>query len=97
MASYIMLANYTSLGIRNINSTTQRARDFRKETEKVGIKVKDIYWTLGQFDVVIIVEAPDDETMTAMALALGRLGNVTTQTLRAFPIEAMENIIGKLP
>jgi len=97
MASYIMLGNYTSLGIRNINSTTQRAKDFRKETEKVGIKVKDIYWTLGQFDVVIIAEAPDDEAMTAMALALGRLGNVTTQTLRAFSIEAMEKIIGKLP
>jgi len=97
MASYIMLGNYTSLGIRNINSTTQRAKDFRKETEKVGIKVKDIYWTLGQFDVVIIAEATDDETMTAMALALGRLGNVTTQTLRAFSIEAMEKIIGKLP
>ena len=97
MASYIMLANYTSLGIRNINSTTQRARDFKNETEKVGIKVKDIYWTLGQFDIVLIAEAPDDETMTAMALALGRLGNVTTQTMRAFPTEAMENIIGKLP
>ncbi len=97
MASYIMLANYTSLGIRNINSTTQRARDFKIETEKVGIKVKDIYWTLGQFDIVLIAEAPDDETMTAMALALGRLGNVTTQTMRAFPTEAMENIIGKLP
>ena len=97
MASYIMLANYTSLGIRNINSTTQRARDFKNETEKVGIKVKDIYWTLGQFDIVLIAEAPDDETMTAMVLALGRLGNVTTQTMRAFPTEAMENIIGKLP
>ena len=97
MASYIMFANYTSLGLLNINATTQRARDFKEETEKVGIKVKDIYWTLGQYDVVIIAEAPDDETMSAMALALGRLGNVTTQTLRAFQIEAMEKIIGKLP
>ncbi|MCH8313282.1 MAG: GYD domain-containing protein [Nitrospinae bacterium] len=43
-----------------------------------------------------MVEAPDDETITALALALGRLGNVTTQTMRAFPTEAMENIIGKL-
>jgi len=84
-------------GLLNINSTTQRTKDFRKETEKVGIKVKDIYWTMGHYDVVIIAEAPDDETMSAMALALGRLGNVTTQTLRAFPIEEMENIIGKLP
>ena len=96
MASYIMLANFTSLGIRNINATTQRARDFKKATEKVGIKVKDIYWTLGHYDVVIIAEAPDDETMTGMALALGRLGNLKTQTLRAFSTKAMDTIIGKL-
>jgi len=57
MASYIMLANYTSLGIRNINAKTQRARDFKKENEKVGIKVKDIYWTMGHFDIVVIAEA----------------------------------------
>lgn len=82
--------------LRNINATTQRARDFKKETEKAGIQVKDIYWTMGHYDIVVIAEAPDDESMTAMALALGRLGNVTTQTLRAFPTEAMENIIGKL-
>ena len=97
MASYIILANYTSVGIRNIKATTQRAKDFRSETEKVGIKVKDIYWTMGNVDVVIIAESPDDETMAGLLFALGRMGNVTTQTLRAFPIDAMEKIIGKLP
>ena len=97
MASYIILANYTSVGIRNIKATTQRAKDFRSETEKVGIKIKDIYWTLGSFDVVIIAESPDDETMVSMLLALGRLGNLTTQTLVAFPIDSMNKIIGKLP
>ncbi len=97
MASYIILANYTSVGIRNIKATTQRAKDFRSETEKVGIKVKDIYWTMGNVDVVIIAESPDDETMAGLLFALGRLGNVTTQTLRAFPIDAMQKIIGKLP
>ncbi len=96
MASYIMLANFTALGIRNVVATTQRARDFKKATEKVGIKVKDVYWTMGHYDVVIITEAKDDESMTAMALALGRLGNMTTKTLRAFPVKEMEKIIGKL-
>ncbi len=96
MASYIMLANFTALGMRNITATTQRARDFKKATEKVGIKVKDVYWTMGHYDVVIITEAKDDESMTAMALALGRLGNMTTQTLRAFSTKEMEKIIGKL-
>ncbi len=97
MASYIILANYTSIGIKNIKGTTQRAKDFKSETEKVGIKVKDIYWTMGNIDIVIIAESPDDETMAGMLIALGRLGNVKTQTLRAFPIDAMEKIIGKLP
>jgi len=96
MPSYIMLANFTALGMRNIVATTQRARDFKKATEKVGIKVKDVYWTMGHYDVVIVTEAKDDESMTAMALALGRLGNMSTQTLRAFPAKEMEKIIGKL-
>ena len=69
MASYIILANYTSVGIRNIKATTQRAKDFRSETEKVGIKVKDIYWTMGNVDVVIIAESPDDETMAGLLFA----------------------------
>ena len=97
MSTYIILANYTSIGIRNINGTTQRARDFKSETEKAGVKVKDIYWTMGNHDVVIIVESPDDESMAAVLFALGRLGNVTTQTLRGFSVDDMENIIGKLP
>ncbi len=97
MASYIILANFTSVGIRNIKASTQRAKDFRSQTEKVGIKIKDIYWTLGNFDVVVVAESPDNETMAGMLFALGRLGNVTTQTLIAFPIDSMEKIIGKLP
>ncbi len=97
MSTYIILANYTSVGIRNINATTQRARDFKSETEKAGVKVKDIYWTMGNHDVVIVAESPDDESMAAVLIALGRLGNVTTQTLRAFSVNEMENIIGRLP
>ena len=97
MASYIILANFTSEGIRNINATTQRARDFKSATEKAGVKVKDIYWTMGNHDVVVIAESPDDESMAAVLIALGRLGNLTTQTLRAFSVGEMEKIIGKLP
>ena len=63
----------------------------------MGVKVKDIYWTMGNHDVVVIAESPDDESMAAVLIALGRLGNVTTQTLRAFSVNEMENIIGKLP
>ena len=96
MSTYIILANFTSVGSRNINGTTQRARDFKSATEKAGVKVKDIYWTMGQYDVVIIAESPDDESIAAVLFALGRLGNVTTQTLRGFSVADMEDIIGKL-
>ena len=97
MGYYIILANYTTVGVRNIKATTQRAKDFRSKTEKAGVKVKDIYWTMGNYDVVIIAEGPDDETMAGVLFALSRLGNVTTQTMKAFPLAAMEDIIGKLP
>jgi uncharacterized protein with GYD domain len=59
--------------------------------------VKDVFWTLGQYDVVAIVEAPDDVSMTAAGLGLGKLGNVRTQTLRAFSAADMKNILGKMP
>jgi uncharacterized protein with GYD domain len=61
-----------------------------------GASVKDLYWTLGQYDAVTIVEAPDDMTATALALSLGKLGNVRTQTLPAFSADEMKTIIGKV-
>ena len=65
--------------------------------EKVGVAVKKVYWTMGVHDVVLILEAPDDETVTAAMLGLGSLGNVRTQTMRAFDSSEMEEIISKVP
>jgi uncharacterized protein with GYD domain len=62
----------------------------------MGANVKDLYWTLGQYDAVTILEAPDDMTATALALSLGKLGNVRTQTLPAFSAAEMKTIIGKM-
>jgi uncharacterized protein with GYD domain len=64
--------------------------------EKVGVKVKDIYWTMGAHDVVIIMEAAEDEAAVAAMLGLASLGNVKTQTLRAFNAEQMKKIVSKL-
>jgi len=64
--------------------------------KKCKANVKDLYWTLGQYDAVTIVEAPDDMTATALALSLGKLGNVRTETLPAFSAADMKTIIGKL-
>ena len=93
MATYIVLANFTDQGIRNIKDTTKRADAFAKS---MGVSVKEIYWTLGAHDIVCVVEGPDDAAITAIGLALGKSGNVRTQTLRAFSQANMDAILGKV-
>ena len=97
MATYIALVNFTDQGIRHIRQTTERAKGLMNAAAKLGIKIKDIYWTLGAFDAVFTAEAPDDETMTAFAASMGSLGNIRTQTLRAFSAQEMNQILAKLP
>lgn len=96
MATYILLATYTEQGIRGIKDTVKRTDAVRELAKKAGVSMKESYWTLGQFDVVGVFEAPDDETMTAFSLSVAKLGNVKTQTLRAFSGNEMSSILGKL-
>jgi uncharacterized protein with GYD domain len=96
MATYIVLGKFTDQGIRGVKDTTKRADAFRATAKKAGATVIDLYWTLGQFDVITVVEAPDDATLTALLLSAGALGNLHTQSLRAFSAEEMGTIIGKM-
>lgn len=96
MATYILLATYTEQGIRGIKDTVSRTAAVKELAGKSGVTMKESYWTLGQFDVVAVFEAPDDATMTAFSLSVARLGNVKTQTLRAFSGKEMSAIVGKL-
>jgi len=96
MATYIVLANFTDQGIRNVKDTAKRADVFKELAKTFGATVKDVYWTLGQYDVAAVVEAPDDVTVTALGLTLGKSGNVRTQTLRAFSRTDMDAILGKV-
>ena len=96
MATYIVLANYTEQGIRNVGDTLKRTDAVKAMAKKAGVTMKETYWTLGAHDVVAIFDAPDDETMTALGLSLGKLGNVRTQTLRAFSAADMKGILGKV-
>lgn len=84
MAWYVVLANFTDQGIRAVKDTPRRAKAFRETAKALGVTIKDIYWTLGHHDVVLTMEAPDDETVAALMLKVGSLGNLTSQTLRAF-------------
>jgi uncharacterized protein with GYD domain len=96
MARYVSLLQFTDQGIRNVKDTVKRATAATAEAEKMGVKVTDAFWTMGAYDVVVLLDAPDDVTMTAFALKLGSLGNVKTQTMRAFGREEMERILAKV-
>ena len=95
MATYIALLQFTDQGIRNVKDTTKRAAAAADAGAKMGIKVADIFWTLGHYDLVIVADAPDEETMTAFMLKLASLGNVKSQTMRAFRSGEMEAILKK--
>lgn len=96
MPHYIILFNFTDQGIRNVKDTIKRAEAFKAAVEKAGGKFVSEYYTFGKYDIVTTVEAPDDETMMSIMLATGSLGNVRSETLKAFPISKTGEIIEKL-
>jgi uncharacterized protein with GYD domain len=97
MPAYLVLGNFTEQGFRHVKDTTKRAEALRDTAKKAGCSLKEVYWTLGQYDVATIVEAPDDAAVTVFGLTAGALGNVRTQTLRLFTAEEMAKIVGRLP
>ena len=96
MATYIALSNFTDQGIRNVKDSTKRADAVKEAAKKFGASMTQIYWTLGHYDLVAVIEAPDDKSATAFALAIGAAGNVRTETLRAFNREEMNGILAKM-
>ena len=96
MAMYVSLIQFTDQGIRNIKDTVKRGDAAMAEAQKLGMKITEEFWTMGAYDVVVMFDAPNDETMSAFTLKIGSLGNVRSQTLRAFRREEMENILAKI-
>lgn len=96
MATYIILANFTDQGIRTVKDSVKRAEAFKEHAKGAGVTIKELFWTLGHYDVVAVADAQDDMTMTALGLNLGKAGNVRTQTLRAFPPDDMTKILSKV-
>jgi uncharacterized protein with GYD domain len=96
MPTYIILGKFTDQGIRNIKDSPKRQEAFRKLCEKVGAQVKDAYRTMGRYDVAVIVDAPDDVTMNAILYSVGSLGNVHTETLRAFTRQETDAALAKM-
>lgn len=93
MPIYVTLGNFTDQGIRNFKDTPKRAQAFKEMVQQLGGTLKDIYWTMGTYDLVAITEFPDDETATSAALKVAALGNVRTTTLRGFGMDDIQTIV----
>jgi uncharacterized protein with GYD domain len=95
MPTFISLVSFTDQGIRAVKDSPDRFNAFKAMAEKMGVTVKGIYYTIGTCDMVTIVDGPED-AVTAVLLKVGSLGNVRSQTMRAFSIDEMRNMLGKI-
>jgi uncharacterized protein with GYD domain len=97
MATFITTLHFTEQGVKAVRDTGTRAAAFKAAAKKMGVKVTGQFWTLGAFDGVVVFEAPDEATATAAMLHLSALGNLRTQTARAFDAAEMQKILDLLP
>ena len=96
MLTYVVLATFTDQGVKNAKDSPKRAEAFKQMAKTFGVTVKDIFWTQGRYDVVTVVESPDELSATALNLSLGALGNIRTESLRAFSSADMMKIVAKM-
>ena len=97
MPSYVLLLNYTDEGMQNIKYSPQHVQAFRQAVEIAGSRMPAIYMTMGQYDLVAIIEAPSDEACVSIALGLCSLGNLRSTTLKAFGEEDLGSIVENIP
>jgi len=95
MPNYVVLYRFTQQGRKNVKESVRRAAEIRKQNEARGFKVLGHYWTQGRYDLVAIVDAPSEETMVAGLFGIAEAGNVSSETLRAFTAEEMQQILAK--
>ena len=95
MPTYVSLVHWTEQGIKNYKDSTRRAEDFSRLVESLGGRLREALYTVGEYDIVVVTEFPDDETATAALLQVGSLGNVRTNTMRAFTADEMGGIVGR--
>jgi uncharacterized protein with GYD domain len=96
MATFITLVSFTDQGIRNVKDSPARFEAFRSMAEGLGVTVKSVFWTMGNYDMVITVEGTE-EAAAAVLMKVSSLGNVRSQTLRGFDADEMKRILTKMP
>ena len=95
MPTYVSLINWTEQGVKNFRDTTKRAADFVKQVEERGGKVRELLWTVGQYDLISVVDWPEEGSSVAALLLTAAAGNIRTNTLRAFSAQEMDGIIAR--
>jgi uncharacterized protein with GYD domain len=96
MGEYVLLLNWTDQGIKNVRDTIKRAESFKSYLEKRGGKLTDLFYTFGQYDLVVTAELPSDEIAMSVSLGTGALGNVRVTTLKAFGLDETRRIVEEL-
>jgi uncharacterized protein with GYD domain len=94
--TYVSLINWTDQGIKNYRDTVARAESFREMATQAGGQLREILWTLGEYDIVTVVDAPNDETVVGLLLQVAQLGNIRTKTMRAMNADEISSIIGRM-
>jgi uncharacterized protein with GYD domain len=95
MPTYVVLINWTDQGVKGFKDTVDRYQSAREAGSEAGVTWRETYWTLGPYDLVSVLDAPDDETLMASILNVAALGNIRTTTLRAFDADGMKGVIEK--
>jgi uncharacterized protein with GYD domain len=96
MTTFVSLVSFTDQGIRSVKESPARADAFKATAAKLGVTVKSMYYTLGNYDLVVTTEG-SDEAVTSLLLKTASLGNVKTQTLRAYSVEEFARMLGNMP
>ncbi len=97
MVTYIGLLNFTEKGRQGIKDTTKRAVAAKEMAKKLGVNMRDIYWTMGEYDAVCVLEADNEQALAAFNLATAAMGNLRSNSLRAYSASEMDQLLSKLP
>lgn len=97
MITYIGLLNFTDKGIQSIKESTKRAAAAKEAGKKMGVNMREVFWTMGEYDLICVLEADDEATLTAFNLAIAKEGNVRSKSLRAFSASELDKALAKLP
>ena len=93
MPTYVLLFNWTEQGVRAAKDTTKRAEKFRAQAEKFKVRVRETLWTMGPYDALALVDAPDDAAASRLAVWMGSQGNVRSLTMRCYTAAEMEKVV----